>query len=82
MDPQELPNIFKEFYQAGNAESTRIEGTGVGLALVKALTEGHGGKVKVESALNLGSIFTVQLPAAPEEFQNIAKSPSVKKPVN
>lgn len=61
--PEELPKIFTKFYQAGNTDKIRRNGTGVGLALVKAFIEGHGGKVYAESTVDIGSTFTVELPA-------------------
>jgi two-component system sensor histidine kinase GlrK len=69
---EELPKIFTKFYQAGNTGRIKSGGTGVGLALVKAFTEGHGGKVYAESSVGRGSIFRVELPAEPEEFQGPA----------
>lgn len=59
----DLPRIFTKFYQARNAK----KGTGIGLALVKALVEGHKGRVYVESELGKGTTFTFELPAAPAE---------------
>ncbi len=59
----DLPRIFTKFYQARNAK----KGTGIGLALVKALVEGHKGRVYVESELGKGTTFTIELPAAPPE---------------
>jgi len=41
----------------------------VGLALVKAFTEGHSGKIYAASTVDGGSTFTVELPVSPEEFQ-------------
>ena len=67
--PEELPKIFTKFYRASNTGETSIGGIGVGLALVKAFTEGHGGKVYVESNVDGGSTFTVELPVSPTEFQ-------------
>lgn len=67
--PEELPKIFAKFYRASNTGRKNIGGIGVGLALVKAFTEGHGGKVYAESTVDGGSTFTVELPASPAEFQ-------------
>jgi signal transduction histidine kinase len=60
----EIPKLFDKFYQATNASATHAKGTGLGLALVKAFVEGHGGTISVASTLGVGSIFTVELPLA------------------
>ena len=70
--PEELPKIFTRFYQASDTGRIRSGGIGVGLALVKAFTEGHSGKIYAESTVDGGSIFTVELPVLPEEFQGPA----------
>jgi PAS domain S-box-containing protein len=44
--------------------TTKVKGIGLGLALVRILVEGHGGKIEVESELGRGTTFTVCLPAA------------------
>lgn len=75
---EELPKIFTKFYQAGNTGRIKSGGTGVGLALVKAFVEGHGGRVYAESTVDRGSTFTVELPVEPEEFQ----SPAINSPVH
>jgi signal transduction histidine kinase len=75
--PEELPKVFTRFYQASNISRIKSGGIGVGLALVKAFTEGHGGRVYAESAVDSGSTFTVELPAAPEEFQG----PAIQVPI-
>lgn len=67
--PEELPKIFTRFYQASDTGRIRSGGIGVGLALVKAFTEGHSGKIYAESTVDGGSTFTVELPVSPEEFQ-------------
>ena len=62
--PEDLPEIFGEFYRAPNAKSHKIEGTGLGLAIVKEIVEAHQGSLKVQSELGIGSTFTVILPKA------------------
>lgn len=58
--PEELPYIFDSFHRARGTE--KKEGFGLGLASVKAIVEGHGGRVLAESELGKGSVFTVMLP--------------------
>jgi signal transduction histidine kinase len=62
IDPADLRRIFTKFYRAHNTAAAGARGTGVGLALVKAIIDGHRGRVSVESTVNEGSTFTVELP--------------------
>lgn len=55
--------IFDKFYR-GQSQRYRVQGTGMGLAIVKAIIEAHGGKVEVTSQRGLGSVFTFSLPLA------------------
>lgn len=55
--------LFQKFQQLDTSYHRQYEGTGLGLALTKQLVELHGGQIEVESAVNVGSIFTVMLPA-------------------
>ncbi len=66
IEPEDLPNIFKKFYQAKNVKKASARGTGVGLALAKAIVEAHGGRVFAESVVGEGTTFTVELPAVKE----------------
>ncbi len=59
--PEDLPRVFEEFRQVGNASARKAEGTGLGLALTKRFVELHGGSIHVESALGTGSTFTFTL---------------------
>jgi signal transduction histidine kinase len=59
--PADLPHIWERFYRGANGH--RDSGAGLGLALVKELTEGMGGTVGVESAPGQGSCFSVSLVA-------------------
>jgi signal transduction histidine kinase len=54
----EIPYIFDEFYRAKNV-ATNIEGTGIGLSLVKAIIDRHNGKILVNSNLDKGTTFKV-----------------------
>jgi CheY-like chemotaxis protein len=69
--PEEgLGRLFNPFERIG-AEHSDVEGTGLGLAHSKALTERMGGRVGVESTVGRGSIFWVELPIAqpPEDVE-------------
>ena len=79
--PDDLPRIWERFYRAterGPASREREEdhevgGTGLGLALVRELTEAMGGTVGVESALGEGSQFTIRLPRAAAVVDVVAR---------
>lgn len=58
--PEDLPHVFEIFHRGPNAKGT--EGHGLGLATVKAIVEGHGGRVLVASEPRRGTTFTVFLP--------------------
>ncbi len=60
----ELPFIFDRYSRVKKHQSIAI-GTGLGLAIVKSLVEAHQGSIAVESEENVGSTFTVRLPAQP-----------------
>jgi two-component system sensor histidine kinase KdpD len=57
----ELGLIFEKFYRGKN-QRTRVQGTGMGLPIAKAIIEAHGGTIGVVSQLNHGSVFTFSLP--------------------
>ncbi len=63
--PEHLPHLFERFYRADFARDRGRGGSGIGLAIVKALTEAHGGRVSVTSrGLGHGATFTVTVPTA------------------
>jgi PAS domain S-box-containing protein len=63
IDPEFLPRVFDRFSQADTSTTRRHGGLGIGLALVRHLTELHGGRVYAHSeGAGKGSRFTVELP--------------------
>ncbi|MGI8508516.1 MAG: sensor histidine kinase [Gemmatimonadaceae bacterium] len=63
-----LPRIFERFYRADSARSRDSGGTGLGLAVVKHLVEGHGGEVRAESIVGRGTTISVSFPPAVSEI--------------
>lgn len=56
----DLERLFEAYYRAHNVGT--IQGTGLGLPIIKRAVEAHGGTISVESEINMGSTFTVTLP--------------------
>lgn len=63
IDDQEQEMVFEKFYRGKN-QRTIIQGTGMGLAIARAIVELHGGKLGLTSQLGCGSVFHFSLPLA------------------
>jgi two-component system sensor histidine kinase/response regulator len=78
-------HIFSPFFQVDSSSTRQNGGTGLGLAICKSLAEGLGGSIRVQSALDKGSRFSVDLPLelqftqpAPEPKGNPTQQPPLR----
>jgi len=62
LSPEDQERIFERFTRVDNALSRKTQGVGLGLYLVRAIVEAHGGRVWVESTPNQGAVFYFSLP--------------------
>jgi two-component system, OmpR family, manganese sensing sensor histidine kinase len=60
--PEHLERLFDRFWRADQSRTYRQEGLGLGLSIVQAIVQNHGGSITVTSKLHKGSCFTVKLP--------------------
>lgn len=60
--PEDLKNIFEPFYHPKDMRTSSVPNMGLKLTLTRAVIEGHGGRVEVESVVDKGSVFTLRLP--------------------
>jgi PAS domain S-box-containing protein len=63
--------IFDRFGQVDKSLTRNKEGSGIGLSLVKSLVEMHGGSISVNSMLDMGSEFVIELPVRIMEKENV-----------
>ncbi|HZT55161.1 MAG TPA: ATP-binding protein, partial [Burkholderiaceae bacterium] len=66
MSPEQLAHLFEPFNRLG-AETSGVEGTGIGLVISQRLVQTMGGELEVSSEKGVGSCFRVSLPAAPAD---------------
>ncbi|MBK5291344.1 MAG: HAMP domain-containing histidine kinase [Acidobacteriia bacterium] len=64
--PAEQKEIFGKFVRGSGAQASGVKGTGIGLAMVEHIIRAHGGEIRLQSELGLGSVFTILLPAYEE----------------
>lgn len=68
--PEQIESIFQVFTRAVAAREGNKEGWGVGLAYVRSVAESHGGSVTVNSAVNRGTTFTIDIPVDARPYQD------------
>lgn len=59
---EHIDHIFERFYRIDKSRSRKTGGSGLGLSIVKLIAETHGGYIKVDSKLGVGSTFLICLP--------------------
>jgi signal transduction histidine kinase len=59
---EEQSRLFDRFFRSERAAAQAVPGVGLGLTIVKAIVEGHGGRVEVDSEVGVGTTFKVRLP--------------------
>jgi len=72
----QIERVMRPFEQAHNSYARSAGGTGLGLALVQALTELHGGRVDLHSAVGVGTTVSVHFPARPAVPQGLPAAAS------
>lgn len=63
---EEQAQLFERFFRSSSATENAIPGTGLGLAITKAIVEKHGGRIELESTVNIGTVARVELPLRAE----------------
>jgi signal transduction histidine kinase len=77
---QQLARVFRKFYQADNQDATPTAGTGLGLAIAKQIVEAHQGTISVDSRVNAGTTFTIEVPIrAPARLERRIPSTSLRR---
>lgn len=69
MAKENIPQLFQAFYRVDASATTQVPGTGLGLVIVKAIVEKHGGKIWVESELGKGTTFCLLIPIQHEALE-------------
>lgn len=80
ISPEDSKKIFNRFTQSENLLTRSVEGSGIGLALVKSLVELHNGKIYVNTHINNGTEFCIELPI--RKIMNSTMSPVLNKSIN
>lgn len=78
MSEEDIKSIFEKYVQVGN-KTKRVQGTGLGLVVVKGIVEAHGGHVGVESKEGEGSMFWIEIPLDQKKLPEIGRHDDKEK---
>jgi two-component system sensor histidine kinase MprB len=76
IDEEDLPHVFDRFYRGANVRGQ--QGSGLGLSIVRQVTEQHGGSISAANAPDGGAVFTMRLPVASAD----GEAPGVEEPAD
>ena len=74
--PEDQPHVFDRFWRADKGRSRADGGTGLGLAIVRQIAESHGGEIRLQSKVGLGSSFVIWLPVTPTPPDPAPRAPT------
>ncbi len=69
LDPEQLEHVFERFYRADPSRARASGGAGLGLSIVAAVAEAHGGRVSARSGPDGGATFAIAIPLAPDDSE-------------
>ena len=64
MTPADVDRLFERFFRTDSAQAEQIQGSGLGLPIVKAIVDAHDGTITVTSEPRVGTSFVISLPLA------------------
>jgi signal transduction histidine kinase len=74
IEPGEEERVFERFYRSPSAVEGEVQGTGLGLFIVRAVVEAHGGMITASRRVHGGSVFRLELPA---RVQDVSLEPEL-----
>lgn len=78
---EHLPHIFDRFYKTASAKGMASRGSGLGLSIVKAVVERHGGRVSATSTVGAGTTIRIELPIADAATPGVESSVVSARPI-